>query len=633
MKLHLTKSLRAALLACVCMAVSGQVMAEGTALPAYNQWGNYQLNADNTEWDMSTFEWTTTTDNTDREDTGKIYLENKAGTKLNVSADTVKVNTIVGGGSFEKTGAGTLELAKVSGNGLPENATISEGVLKVDNGGKNGFVSGNATVAAGATLQLAGTDTLGYSGTTWGGNYTDLITLTGESTEKKATLQVDSVTTLSTNINLNGHSSITGAGDIRAFDGVITATGTDNTISTTLLTRKDLHVNVTGEADTLTISGTINDADNTDFTSKDFIKGGEGTLILASTATVNSAVNFIVDEGTVEHQGNVDRSYTLRGGELELNNNRVGKDDGTTTGIITLAAEKDGTTSENVIKSGNSAGAVFTDVTGAGNLTLKNSVNVYADMDYTGNLTLQEGTYNIGYSGYGDSPTIANTGNITIASDATVKVDAKSDNSATLIQNGGNIVVNGSLEVSKGTIDNTGSITVSGTNAKLMVNSQATIKSDITVSNGGTLDVGTNPTMTLSTVSVGVDGVLDLSDTLTLTLEGLDLAAGTTIILGENTRIEITDALTIGSGVIFDVSSWCDYDSFNPYELISYTGSGTFDASGITTGFVTIKTSTGDNEKAYLTVADGKVTLVPEPTTATLSLLALAGLCARRRRK
>ena len=39
-------------------------------------------------------------------------------------------------------------------------------------------------------------------------------------------------------------------------------------------------------------------------------------------------------------------------------------------------------------------------------------------------------------------------------------------------------------------------------------------------------------------------------------------------------------------------------------------------------------------EVTYTDNGDGSVTLsIPEPTTATLSLLALAGLAARRRRK
>ncbi len=128
-------------------------------------------------------------------------------------------------------------------------------------------------------------------------------------------------------------------------------------------------------------------------------------------------------------------------------------------------------------------------------------------------------------------------------------------------------------------------------------------------------------------------GKLDLSDVKTLSIESPDLASGTTIVLGEETRLTISGALTIGDGVIFDLSSWCTYEGFEPYELFTLGTDATFMAPENT--FVTIHTSNGDNTQAFLSydATTNKTRLVPEPTTASLSLLAPAGLAARRRHK
>lgn len=58
--------------------------------------------------------------------------------------------------------------------------------------------------------------------------------------------------------------------------------------------------------------------------------------------------------------------------------------------------------------------------------------------------------------------------------------------------------------------------------------------------------------------------------------------------------------------------------------------------AAVTSGWVngdTAKTLGTNLENSFTNAHGGKIALVPEPTTATLSLLALAGLAARRRRK
>ncbi len=537
-----------------------------------------------------------------------------------------------------KTGNGKLVLATGALVKSSSDVVINGGTVEIGNciawgqtGAGSAIVDGAILVNAGGTLLLSGDDALGYAS----GTATDSVTLTGsktvtdivdpetqevtgtDETITRATMTIaDEKLTLMTGINLNGHTLVqagtnpgsVNSGNIEAFGGAITATGTDNTVSVDVHTRKAVTLEVTNAGDELTYSGNITRSTNQDFNQHSVTKTGEGTLILASSVQVANDVDLIIDEGTVRPDGNIDRSYILRGGTIELNNNRVGNDNGTTTGTITLAEETDGTTSENTIKSSGKPGAIFASVSGEGNLTLTGSVNVYSDMDYTGKLTMQSGEYNIGHNGYGDSPSIANDGNITIAADATAKVDAKSGNDATLIQNNGDITVNGTLEVAKGTVNNTGDIKVDGEAATLKVGSAATIISDIVVTNGATLDV---------------------SDSLTLGSGSINLGSDSTLIVANKT-VNFSGALTLGENVTIDMS-WCSADNFAPGINI-FSGASNSDWIGTQ---VTIQLADNATIYGWLQLgADGtSVRLVPEPTTATLSLLALAGLCARRRRK
>lgn len=67
----------------------------------------------------------------------------------------------------------------------------------------------------------------------------------------------------------------------------------------------------------------------------------------------------------------------------------------------------------------------------------------------------------------------------------------------------------------------------------------------------------------------------------------------------------------------------------------SYTQAINMGAENITFSGLVITTDGGHQGPSYVTFSDLSITTptVPEPTTATLSLLALAGLAARRRRK
>ena len=91
-----------------------------------------------------------------------------------------------------------------------------------------------------------------------------------------------------------------------------------------------------------------------------------------------------------------------------------------------------------------------------------------------------------------------------------------------------------------------------------------------------------------------------------------------------STLIGASNASTSVNGAVLNSCEYNAGDNSNPssWSLVEYTFTATSDPVNIATG------GTNGNFNAF---ALQQVT--PEPTTATLSLLALAGLCARRRRK
>ena len=142
-------------------------------------------------------------------------------------------------------------------------------------------------------------------------------------------------------------------------------------------------------------------------------------------------------------------------------------------------------------------------------------------------------------------------------------------------------------------------------------------------------------------------------NTHTLTLS--NLAAGyydVSILGGYYGKDNLTSSITLSiGGEKFDTTStvWSSHDIAGgttsstqgnaSYTLTLTNGSGdegyTFDVSKIYVqeGGSLSFTLTGDEVGGHRTPLNGiKVTYIPEPTTATLSLLALAGLAARRRR-
>ncbi len=630
MKLHLNKGLRAALLACVCAAVAAPALAD--TVPLGNQWGDIWL-GDDVTYDITSA------------DAGKtLLLADDEGTKkLSVAEGDVSVQLGEWVGtsqrSYEKLGDGTLTITGVgkvasqnAAAGTPASAIVSEGTLKITYGGVGGFVTGTVTVDAGATLQLAHDNALGTTG-----NVVDSITLAGEEANT-ANMLVSGYLTLPSTLNLNGHTNVStttqpggwGAYRLNVDGGSIKATGTDNTLGVDLYVADAFGIEVTGAADTLTLNRSILYNSDLQPSSTTVTKSGAGTLTLGSGATIASEVKTVVDEGTLK-LGEVTTGSEItvnEQGELFVYNTTV-SDVILNGGVLTVASNQSGHGSVEVTSEGGTitsesdavSAAVFT-VGGTGDLTLSGAISVQKEINNTGSVTVEDSvTLGTRYDGsttgsIGEKVTDVNvTGTLTVSGGAT-------------LANSEDIVVSGKLTVNEGMLKNGGIISVAGEGAKMEVNSQATIASDIVIGDGGTVDVGTNPTFTGSAITVQAGGTLDLSDTQTLGSGSLTLDSGSMLIMANRT-VDFSGSLTLGENVTIDLS-WCAADSFAPgINLFS----GVSNEDWVDTQ-VTIKLADNAEIYGWLKLTDsGAVRLVPEPTTATLSLLALAGLAARRRRK
>lgn len=229
-----------------------------------------------------------------------------------------------------------------------------------------------------------------------------------------------------------------------------------------------------------------------------------------------------------------------------------------------------------------------------------------------------------------------------------------------------------SLSGEKGTLE-------VGKNCKLDVgnpsqNANGTIHNMNTVINGGTLNVKYYATM--NGITLKNDGIININNTRnetwgyepiedTIDLGDINVEDGTLSLNGALITSDIslnsgklniigdveTGALTLNGGTItFSADSTIDLGeeslilgdnvaiTLNVDSLDNIAGVELFKTTGNVTGLdtltVTLVDSTGATKKTAVSYSNGSVVTgtVPEPTTATLSLLALAGLAARRRR-
>lgn len=388
--------------------------------------------------------------------------------------------------------------------------------------------------------------------------------------------------------------SVSLSGD-RVYDGDVTI-NKGSTLS--MLSSDALQYGGTAEAKTLTIAGTLamgnkrlsigNNYDGTTLAHYKIVMNGgsvtgngdgQGALDFFNTSNlVVSGVSKIegpirVRNGKtlqVEVTGETD-SLTLQGELMQQNN--------TSNGSIALS--------------------------GAGTLTISAANNM------TGGLAVNSGTLVANHA------SALGKGSVTVASGATLEIAkgiTASGFSSLNFAEGANAAINGTLALSNDavtlhslTMGASGLLELNShngtlTTSTLTVSGNSTINANLVVNDNGTMDFSNHTELTMGcTVTIG--------DYVTIMIDDSELAS---IVSGNSVMTIINDvegvdmnnlALTLGSGWKFVDAQGNSLDAYNLRLDVVDAGNG----------------------KVNIVVA-------PEPATATLSLLALAGLCARRRR-
>ncbi len=178
-----------------------------------------------------------------------------------------------------------------------------------------------------------------------------------------------------------------------------------------------------------------------------------------------------------------------------------------------------------------------------------------------------------------------------------------------------------------------------GTNTSLIMGDIATLESltlDANTTFGAfkaagarSAETGSESTLTLTTLTVGKGATLNAN-----------------IVLGAGSTLRLEDCLTMGSTVSLTSGMTIDLSEellalmyrYEAIEIFSSVDALTIDGNNIAPDSITQVSFNVDNNLqnfnvGYSNVGTVSITLIPEPATATLSLLALVALAARRRRK
>ena len=565
-----------------------------------------------------------------------------AGTTL-----TVKKETTIGSGA-----ADTITFNGTAGKLNGATLDIQYGTVKINGrSGGTGMIAGSIKIGADAKLQVAGTDTLGYAGP-WGGNYTDA--LTAEGTEGKlAKIQFDATQTLSTNLNLNGYTEVSGS-SFSGFGGKVTVSGTNNTIKNEYKMRDAITFEVNGS---LTMEGAITNFDATGV----LTKTGTGDMTISGTIDTNHGIK--VAGGELKLTG----STTDIEASLEAETGKITYGAGThSVKTLDIASGGDATATVS-LNDGAALAAETLWLRSAGKLELKKGatltlaggvVSIKGTADGTNNVTSGVASSHTSGAKYAMNGVEGTTDSSAFTiSNADVSVDTTTEDKTINNVLAGSKLINGGENVLTAT--NAGNV-LAAIDAKLgsvnVLNTQSQTLSELSIGAGKTVgiysgaSVPTAPTSadeaTVTTSSLTVGGAnatlnanLVLSDSATVTMDGA-LTMGSTLTLGTGMELNgalLTSVTGLTAGNTVDLFTGVDgltlgstsYDANTTLELGTETLSSYF--GNVTNPDIYLGY---DGQKVYAGVMQAPVTpAIPEPTTATLSLLALAALAARRRRR
>uniref|UniRef100_UPI0037C95FA5 Ig-like domain-containing protein n=1 Tax=Pseudomonas tohonis TaxID=2725477 RepID=UPI0037C95FA5 len=536
------------------------------------------------------------------------------------TGDTAAINSIVAGsGALTKTGAGNLTLAG-AGNTYSGATTISEGTLTVS-GGDALATATNVSVAAGATLALAGNEAFGnlsgagsvtlgsfnltstqtadttfsgaISGTggvtfTQGGSATYSTTLSGTNTYTGATLLANYGW-----LKLSGDASMADNNVVRVNGNSVLTLLSNQTIGS--LASNNVSASIQLGSYTLTAGG-----DNTSTTVAGVISGtgslvkqGSGILNLSGSNTYGGTTTVAAGALSIAGDGN------LGSGAVNLADGTVLNVSGASTidNAITLTGNSTLDNGNAVTLSGAISGAYDLTKTGSGTLTLSGSNSYGATYVNAGTLSVSsDGNLGSGAVNLAAGTTLALTGATTVdnaivlGGDASVSAAANATLSgvisgaftltkagaSTLTLSGTNTY--GATTVSAGTLSvasdsnlGSGTVTLAG-GSTLAVTGATTIDNAIAL--GGSATVNTGAATTLSGVISGSS--LTKSGASTLTLAGSNTFTGSTTVNAGT--LSIASDANLGAGALNLANG----------TTLQITGNTTIDNALALTGLVTV---------------------------------------------
>ncbi len=607
--------------------------------------------------------------------TSTLQLSN-AGGSYNVGTldlDGRDINSVITGlserydASYSGTTLKVYSLYNLTWNAAADGTTWTSDNAWLYNGATEGFqASDNVTFGADAASKKVG--------------ITGNITAGTITIEDDYEFNVTAASTITGTFNMAEGTTLTKTGDAALTIGTSTR---DHSFETLVVAEGSLTIN-NATIDTLsTLSGTSTTLNNTGIKISTLEVGGVVTINQA--AAYNDITNVVVNDGGELVLGNADcdlnaTSITLNGGAKLTSHCKWGL--GANSSILNLNAED-----KAAVIAGNYYGNLS-----IGNTQGKGTLEIQQCHNGHGNSVIMGGTV----SDNGGALTIKVTsGKLQMHSTTTYsggtmveggELDVTHDDAlgtGDVVVNGGTFVVGGTAR----TLDNT--IKAGATDATVftMGATDATYQNVVMTKDGITTTTytvqvpntdgteGTHAEERLNTAeingaNISVTGAYALSnakltDVAITAVEGAALTNTNVTLDGVNTftlggeSITLTNGListNVLSGMTLTGSITVDFSS----ELLAYVESnlGTGNTLTISLGNLTLPEATGYsllNEpiqvsdtlvsvfgEATLSKTDGNVSIVfdgtgsaniPEPTTATLSLLALAGLAARRRRK
>ncbi|MEI6604310.1 MAG: autotransporter-associated beta strand repeat-containing protein [Verrucomicrobiota bacterium] len=517
-------------------------------------------------------------------------------------------NALAGGGSFSKTGNGTLTLSAVNSMG---NITVNVGTLQLGVAGATPATS-NLILNSNAIFDIHGFD----------------ATVANLSSNSALAMVINSAAGTKNTLTVSSNTSTTYAGVLadNAGSGGTLALNKIGTNTLTLSGTNTYSYGTTIGAGTLSISSDTNlGAIPGTATAGNVVISGGATLATSTNLTINANRGLAIGPGgataatlapaagtTLTYNGIIANSGTATGGLTKSNtsgtlvlggaNTYVGDTtiSGGTLKITTAAAIPSGTGKGNVSVSGtldlNGNAISINGLTGAGTLTsgVAGAVSISVGGNDAG------GTFSGVINNGNGTLSVAKTGAGTIIL------------SGTSTYTGGTTISGGSLSISSD--GNLGAVPGTATPANLVINGGTlTTSASMTLnanrgiavgpaggSGSGSIAVGSGTTLTYGGIIAnntgGSGGLTKTNTTGNLILSGANTYSGDTTISGGTLQLGNVAAIPSGSGrgnLILASGSTLDLCNFSP-TLNGFSGAGTITNS--LTGSLTL--SVGDNNAA-----------------------------------